>query len=84
MGAGGGWSLARAIDGVTVRTVEPVIGRSLDVPGSVTAVHDAWIGRFASEEAFYAIARLKHGRFRFHEGRPPRPKRRPGLAARSA
>jgi two-component system chemotaxis response regulator CheY len=38
-------------------------------------VQDAWIGRFASEEAFYAIARLKHGRFRFHEGRPPRAKR---------
>ena len=38
-------------------------------------VHDAWIGRFATEEAFYAIARLKHGRFRFHEGRTPRPKR---------
>ncbi|MBX3471984.1 MAG: response regulator [Planctomycetes bacterium] len=42
-------------------------------------VQDAWIGRFASEEAFYAIARLKHGRFRFNEapaaGRPPRPRR---------
>ena len=31
-----------AVDGVTVRAVEPVIGRSLDVPGSVTAVSDAW------------------------------------------
>ncbi|MCO5172029.1 MAG: response regulator [Planctomycetes bacterium] len=40
-------------------------------------VHDAWIGRFASEEAFYAIARLKHGRFRFNEGgdRGDRPRR---------
>lgn len=38
-------------------------------------VQDAWIGRFASEEAFYAIARLKHGRFRFHEGRSSRPRR---------
>ena len=26
-------------------------------------VRDAWIGRFASEEAFFAIARLKKGRF---------------------
>ena len=33
-----------AIDGVTVRTVEPVIGRSLDVPASVTAVSVAWTG----------------------------------------
>lgn len=38
-------------------------------------VQDAWIGRFSTEEAFHAIARLKHGRFRFHEGRTPRPKR---------
>lgn len=38
-------------------------------------VQDAWIGRFASEEAFHAIARLKHGRFRFHEGRAGRPRR---------
>ncbi len=38
-------------------------------------VNDAWIGRFATEDAFFAIARLKKGRFRFHEGRPPRPKR---------
>lgn len=37
-------------------------------------VQDAWIGRFASEEAFHAIARLKHGRFRFHEGRTARPR----------
>lgn len=35
-------------------------------------VKDAWIGRFASEEAFRALARLKGGRFSFHEGRPPR------------
>lgn len=35
-------------------------------------VQDAWVGRFASEEAFYALARLKAGRFSFHEGRPPR------------
>jgi vancomycin resistance protein YoaR len=33
-----------AIDGVTVRTVEPVIGRILDVPGAATAVSDAWTG----------------------------------------
>ncbi len=38
-------------------------------------VQDAWIGRFASEEAFHAIARLQRGRFRFHEGRPPRAQR---------
>jgi two-component system chemotaxis response regulator CheY len=38
-------------------------------------VLDAWIGRFASEEAFFAIARLRKGRFDFHEGRSPRPKR---------
>ena len=38
-------------------------------------VMDAWIGKFASEEAFFAIARLKRGRFDFHEGRPPRPRR---------
>jgi two-component system chemotaxis response regulator CheY len=35
-------------------------------------VKDAWIGRFASEEAFFSIARLRRGRFEFHEGRPPR------------
>lgn len=35
-------------------------------------VKDAWIGRFASEEAFFSIARLRKGRFEFHEGRPPR------------
>ena len=35
-------------------------------------VKDAWIGRFASEEAFFSIARLRKGRFDFHEGRPPR------------
>lgn len=35
-------------------------------------VKDAWVGRFASEEAFRALARLKSGRFSFHEGRPPR------------
>lgn len=38
-------------------------------------VRDAWIGRFGSEEAFYAIARLRKGHFRFHEGRPPRQSR---------
>jgi two-component system chemotaxis response regulator CheY len=38
-------------------------------------VRDAWIGRFASEEAFFAIARLRKGRFDFHEGRAPRPSR---------
>ncbi len=38
-------------------------------------VRDAWIGRFASEEAFFSIARLRKGRFDFHEGRPPRPAR---------
>lgn len=42
------------------------------VDGDVT---DAWIGRFAGEEAFHAIARLKTGRFRVSEGRPPRPQR---------
>ena len=31
-----------AVDGVTVRAVEPVIGRSLDVPASVVVVSDAW------------------------------------------
>jgi two-component system chemotaxis response regulator CheY len=35
-------------------------------------VRDAWIGRFGSEEAFYSIARLRTGRFRFHEGREPK------------
>ena len=35
-------------------------------------VKDAWIGRFGSEDAFHALARLKGGRFSFHEGRPPR------------
>jgi two-component system chemotaxis response regulator CheY len=35
-------------------------------------VKDAWIGRFASEEAFFSIARLRKGRFEFHEGRPAR------------
>jgi len=38
-------------------------------------VVDAWIGRFSSEEAFFSIARLRRGRFEFHEGRPPRPQR---------
>ena|GEM_PF-560998 len=38
-------------------------------------VKDAWIGKFASEEAFFSIARLRKGRFEFHEGRPPRPQR---------
>ncbi|RMG10851.1 MAG: response regulator [Planctomycetota bacterium] len=38
-------------------------------------VRDAWIGRFASEEAFVSIARLRHGHFRFHEGRKPRTNR---------
>jgi two-component system chemotaxis response regulator CheY len=38
-------------------------------------VRDAWIGRFASEEAFFSIARMRKGRFDFHEGRPPRPQR---------
>ena len=33
-----------AIDGVTVRTVEPVIGRTLHVPEAVTAISDAWTG----------------------------------------
>lgn len=54
---------------VTLETGEA--GVSL-LAGEVT---DAWIGRFASEEAFHAIARLKAGRFRFHENRPARPKR---------
>jgi hypothetical protein len=36
---------------------------------------DAWIGRFATEEAFLSIARLKRGRFRFHEGDPTREQR---------
>jgi len=35
-------------------------------------VRDAWIGRFASEDAFKALARLQGGRFRFLEDRPPR------------
>jgi two-component system chemotaxis response regulator CheY len=37
-------------------------------------VRDAWIGRFSSEEAFFAIARLRRGRFEFNEGpaRPPK------------
>ena len=35
-------------------------------------VKDAWIGRFATEDAFFSIARLRRGRFRFYEGRPPR------------
>jgi two-component system, chemotaxis family, chemotaxis protein CheY len=35
-------------------------------------VKDAWVGRFASEEAFFSIARLRKGRFEFHEGRPAR------------
>ncbi|MEZ0227055.1 MAG: response regulator [Planctomycetota bacterium] len=35
-------------------------------------VKDAWIGRFASEEAFFSIARLRKGRFEFHENRPAR------------
>jgi two-component system chemotaxis response regulator CheY len=35
-------------------------------------VKDAWIGKFASEEAFFSIARLRKGRFEFHEGRPAR------------
>ncbi len=35
-------------------------------------VRDAWVGRFATEDAFYAIAALRKGRFRFHEGREPR------------
>jgi two-component system chemotaxis response regulator CheY len=34
-------------------------------------VRDAWIGRFATEDAFYSIASLKKGRFAFHEGRAP-------------
>ena len=38
-------------------------------------VRDAWIGRFATEDAFYSIASLKMGRFAFHEGREPRPAR---------
>lgn len=38
-------------------------------------VRDAWIGRFASEDAFFAIARLRSGHFSFHEGIPPRAKR---------
>jgi len=38
-------------------------------------VQDAWIGRFATEDAFYAIATLGVGRFSFHEGRPPRQQR---------
>lgn len=38
-------------------------------------VRDAWIGRFASEEAFFAIARLKKGRFELFEGRAPRANR---------
>jgi two-component system chemotaxis response regulator CheY len=35
-------------------------------------VKDAWLGRTTSEEAFFSIARLRTGRFEFHEGRPPR------------
>lgn len=38
-------------------------------------VNDAWIGRFATDKAFFAIARLKRGHFKFHEGRKPRAKR---------
>jgi two-component system chemotaxis response regulator CheY len=38
-------------------------------------VRDAWIGRFASEDAFFAIARLKSGHFAFHEGRAVRQQR---------
>jgi len=33
-----------ALDGVTVTSVQPVIGRSLDVPASESAVSQAWIG----------------------------------------
>lgn len=33
-----------ALDGVTVSTVEPVTGRSLQVPAAVTAVAQAWAG----------------------------------------
>ncbi len=35
-------------------------------------VKDAWLGRSTSEDAFFSIARLRTGRFEFHEGRPPR------------
>lgn len=38
-------------------------------------VNEAWIGRFATEDAFFAIARLRKGHFSFHEGRASRPKR---------
>jgi vancomycin resistance protein YoaR len=31
-----------AVDGVTIRTVTPVIGRRLDVPDAVTAISSAW------------------------------------------
>jgi len=31
-----------AVDGTTIRSVTPVIGRSLDVPGAVTAISGAW------------------------------------------
>lgn len=38
-------------------------------------VRDAWIAKTQAEDAFFAIARLKKGRFEFHEGRTPRPPR---------
>lgn len=34
-------------------------------------VKDAWIGRFRSEQAFRALAKLQKGRFRFLEGAAP-------------
>ncbi len=38
-------------------------------------VKDAWIGRFSSEDAFNAIARLPQGHFGFYEGRQPKAER---------
>lgn len=54
--------------------VRPDVGEA-GVSFGAGDVKDAWIGRFASEEAFFAIARLRKGRFDFHEGRAPRPAR---------
>jgi two-component system chemotaxis response regulator CheY len=45
-------------------------------------IRDAWLGSTTSEAAFFSIARLRSGRFDFHDGRPPRaPKMKQGTLA---
>ncbi|MBI3722882.1 DUF4388 domain-containing protein, partial [bacterium] len=54
--------------------IKPDVGEA-GVSFGAGDVKDAWIGRFASEEAFFAIARLRKGRFDFREGQTPKQER---------